>query len=76
MPRKLKKGMKAFADTTKGKFFHLPSAVLSSPIYPQHAYSFRIAADMILTPISLRNGGRTTISWYSPCCISTDIAWN
>jgi hypothetical protein len=45
---KLKKGMKAFACTKQGKFFHLQSALLSSPIYPQHADAFKIAADMIL----------------------------
>ena len=45
---KLKKGMKAFAYTEQGKFFHLQSALLSSPIYPQHAEAFKIAADMIL----------------------------
>jgi len=45
---KLKKGMKALACTEQGKFFHLHSALLSNPIYPQHAEAFKIAADMIL----------------------------
>lgn len=44
---KLKKGMKAFTFTKKGKFFHLQSTKLS-PMYPQHAEAFKIAADMIL----------------------------
>jgi hypothetical protein len=45
---KLKKGMKALACTEQGKFFHLQSALLVTPIYPQHAEAFKIAADMIL----------------------------
>lgn len=45
---KLKKGMKAFVHTKQGKFFHLQSALLSSPIYPQHAEAFKTGADMIL----------------------------
>jgi hypothetical protein len=44
---KLKKGMKAFTYTNKGKSFHLQSTKLS-PMYPQHAKAFKIAADMIL----------------------------
>ena len=44
---KLKKGMKAFAYTKEGKFFHLQSTKMS-PMYPQHAEAFKIAADMIL----------------------------
>lgn len=44
---KLKKGMKAFAYTKEGKFFHLQSTKLS-PMYPQHAEAFKIAADMII----------------------------
>jgi hypothetical protein len=45
---KLKKGMKLFAAAKEGKFFHLQSALLSSPIYPQHAEAFKTAADMII----------------------------
>jgi hypothetical protein len=45
---KLKKGMKALVCTGQGKFFHLQSALLSGPIYPQHAEAFKVAADMIL----------------------------
>ena len=44
---KLRKGMKAFASTKDGKFFHLQSTLVS-PMYPQHAEAFKIAADMIL----------------------------
>lgn len=44
---KLRKGRKAFAFTKQGKFFHLKSTLLS-PMYPQHAEAFKIAADMIL----------------------------
>jgi hypothetical protein len=44
---KLKKGMKAFAFTKQGKSFYL-QATLPSPVYPQHAEAFKIAADIIL----------------------------
>ena len=46
--RKLRKGAKPFTYTDQGRFFHLQSALLSSPMYPQHAEAFKIAADMIL----------------------------
>lgn len=45
---KLKKEMKAFTYTKRGKFFHLQSAILSSPIYPKHAEAFKTTADMAL----------------------------
>lgn len=54
---KLKKGVKAFTFTKQGKFFHLQSALLSSPIYPQHAEAFKIAADMILDLHQSAGGG-------------------
>ena len=47
IPR-LKKGMKALACTKRGKFFHMRAALMSTPIYPQHAEAFKVAADMIL----------------------------
>lgn len=47
-PLRLKKGMKPFACAKNGRFFHLPSAILSSPIYPQHAEAFKVAADIVL----------------------------
>jgi hypothetical protein len=46
---KLKLGMKLFVPgTNAGKFFHLHSAVGSSPIYPPLPGAFKLAADMIL----------------------------
>jgi hypothetical protein len=46
---KLKMGMKLFIPgNNKGKFFHLHSAVMSAPIYPQLPDAFKLAADMIL----------------------------
>jgi hypothetical protein len=45
---KLKKGMRVFAKRGQGPCFDLHWALLSSPIYPQHAKAFKDAADMIL----------------------------
>lgn len=46
---KLKKGMKLFiSGNNDGKFFHLHSAVISSPIYPPLPGAFKLAGDMIL----------------------------
>jgi len=46
--RKLKKGMRVFAKRANGVFFNLHRALLSLPIYPQHAKAFKDAADNIL----------------------------
>jgi hypothetical protein len=53
---KLKKGMKAFTFTKEGKFFHLQSTKLS-PMYPQHAEAFKVAADLILDSHEAAVGG-------------------
>lgn len=46
---KLKKGTKLFIPgKNDGKFFHLHSAVISSPIHPPLPGAFKLAADMIL----------------------------
>jgi hypothetical protein len=46
---KLKHGMKLFIPgNKKGKFFHLHSAVMSSPIYPPLPGAFRQAAELMI----------------------------
>ena len=45
---KLKSGMKAFAHSGNGKYFHLESARVNSRIYPQHSAAFKLAAELTL----------------------------
>jgi hypothetical protein len=45
---KLKRGMKAFACKEREKYFHKGSALISFPIYPQHAEAFRTAVELAI----------------------------